>query len=259
MNVVYGLYLDIENNRNSIRYIYDVILSIMSIECYNSTKINKYIIYTNNAQEINNHFDNYLSNIRNKILVLQDTSFVDIINSVCGYTGAHRYLTRGIFYRLQALCSIKNMLYLDTDVICNGKIKLPKYNKARDIIKNKNDSSCIMYSYNGIDGEDLLYYVQCHKKHIGELAFPDECVIHDAFDYMERLYDFKVLHHFGNTDYYEHNMFNKALFDELYNYIRGTDNIEIGIFNSYFRSPRYSFVHKEVEEIEEDNNGAEKG
>lgn len=236
LNLAYGIYIE-----NSHRYIYDCILSILTISKYND--INSITIFTNNYVSVTSIMSEYFnSDLLSKLTVLQDTSLVDSIFDLCGELGAHRYLTRGVFYRLQALTCCKDFMYLDTDVICYGKIKKPKYIKNKDIIKNKNDSSCIMYSYDGLDLKDLLYYIKYHKDHINTLEFPDECIIHDGFGFHERCHDFKNLIHFGNTEYSVHNEFNFELWRSLLYYINNVKDINPLLFECYFREPRTSFL-----------------
>lgn len=241
MNVAYGVYL---TDNYSEKQIYNCILSIKSVFKFIGNKVGNVFIYTNNKEKINDVFVVYFDKKElAKIYIIQSADFVDSINSLAN--GANNYLSAGIFYRLQIFTELENVLYLDNDVIVNSKkFKIPK---TDGLNKTHYDSSCICYSKNRMNMKHLLYYISFFKKHIWTLQYPDECIIHDGFPFLERRFKYEGAEHYGNTEFLEHNEFNETLFKELVAYIDNYDfktPFEKGLFNSYFRKPRHSFIHK---------------
>lgn len=241
MNIAYGVYL---TDSYSEKQIYNCILSIKSIFKFINKKVDKVFIYTNNRDKINDIFLVYFDKKDfEKIYILQTTDFVESINDLAN--GANKYLSAGIFYRLQIFSELDDVLYLDNDVIINSKkFKIP--NKI-GLNKTHYDSSCICYSKKRMNTKHLLYYISFFKKHILTLQYPDECIIHDGFPFLEIKFKYEGVEHYGNTEFLEHNEFNETLFKELVHYIDNYNfktSFEKGLFDSYFRKPRYSFIHK---------------
>lgn len=241
MNVAYGVYL---TDNYSEKQIYNCVLSIKSVFKFISNKVSKVFVYTNNEEKIHNVFLAYFDKKEmSRIFIMETTDFVSSINSLAN--GANNYLSAGIFYRLQIFTELNDVLYLDNDVIINSKkFKVPK---ADGLNKTHYDSSCICYSKSRMNMKHLLYYISFFKKHIKTLQYPDECIIHDGFPFLERRFKYEGAEHYGNTEFLEHNEFNENLFKTLVDYIENYDfktPFEKDLFNSYFRKPRHSFIHK---------------
>lgn len=240
MNIAYGIYL---TNEHSTKQIFACTLSICTAYKYLHKRINQIFIYTNQRKTVESHIESDLpKEIIDKITIIPSNEFVDRIYSLCGNDGAHKYLTAGIFYRIQALCEIDDLLYVDNDVIfTSSKFKLPKFSKGK-LVKTDFDSSCILYSRTRLNYKDVIYYLTYNKKHIATLQYPDECIIHDGFGHLEKRYKYIGVYHFGNTEYFEHNVLNMSLYYSLMKYIKKVDKIEPGVFETFYRSTRYSLI-----------------
>lgn len=241
MNIAYGMYL---TDVYSEKQIYNCILSLKSVFKFIKKLISKVFIYTNSVEKIKNIFLEYFTEKEFlKIFFIETTDFVETIASLAN--GANKYLSAGIFYRLQILSEIDDVLYLDNDVIINSKkFKIPK---TEGLNKTHYDSSCICYSKYRMNTKHLLYYISFFKDHIWTLQYPDECIIHDGFPFLEKKFKYDFVEHYGNTEYLEHNEFNENLFKELVRYLDTYNfktEFDTGIFDPFFRKPRSSFMYK---------------
>lgn len=245
MNIAYGIYITDEYSK---KQIYNCVLSVKSAFKYLNS-IDNVWVYTNNYDSVSFVLNMHLNEEeRKKLSIIKTTEFVDSLDEICS-KGSNRYLTAGIFYRLQIFSELKNVLYVDNDVIFySRKFKLPS---KKGLNKTDFDSSCICYSIDGLEKKDILYYVLYHKKHVASLEYPDECIIHDGFGFLEHKHHYKGVMHFGNSECFEHNEYNEALFLSLLKIIERQDpkkDLDYNVFDSYFRKPRTSFLKKKVKE-----------
>lgn len=245
MNIAYGIYITDDYSK---KQIYNSVLSIKSAFKY-LKNIDNVWIYTNNDDSVSFVLNIFLDdNEKKKLNIIKTTEFVDSLNEIC-LKGSNHYLTAGIFYRLQIFSELQDVLYVDNDVIFySSKFKLPT---KKGLNKTDFDSSCICYSKDGLEKKDILYYVIYHKKHVASLEYPDECIIHDGFGYLEHKYHYEGAMHFGNSECFEHNEYNEKLFLSLLEVIKKQNprkELDYNVFDSYFRKPRSTFMNKKVKE-----------